>query len=98
MISAQARSTFVAGKTGAHSFGSWSGGMLDHALAAPPACPAPSDLQGPGNSGKTRANRRLAITVYIGKWLRHAGMKKIAMLIAKPMLHRIERSVGRLPR
>ena len=29
---------------------------------------------------------------------RIAGMKKMAILIAKPMLHRIERSVGRLPR
>ena len=28
----------------------------------------------------------------------NAGMKKIPRLIAKPMLHRIERSVGRLPR
>jgi hypothetical protein len=35
---------------------------------------------------------------YPGNQPRIAGRKKIAILIAKPMLHRIERSVGRLPR
>jgi hypothetical protein len=35
---------------------------------------------------------------YPGKNPRIAGMKKIAILIAKPMLHSIERSMGRLPR
>src|SRR5258708_2018404 len=35
---------------------------------------------------------------YPGKYPRTAGRKKIAILIANPMLHRIERSVGRLPR
>ena len=35
---------------------------------------------------------------YPGSQPRIAGRKKIAILIAKPMLHRIERSVERLPR
>ena len=35
---------------------------------------------------------------YAGRYPLIAGRKKIAMLIAKPMLQRIERSVGRLPR
>jgi len=35
---------------------------------------------------------------HTGKNRFNAGMKKIPRLIAKPMLQRIERSVGRLPR
>ncbi|GMO94704.1 hypothetical protein TM239_06510 [Bradyrhizobium sp. TM239] len=36
--------------------------------------------------------------LHTGKNRFSAGMKKIPRLIAKPMLQRIERSVGRLPR
>ena len=35
---------------------------------------------------------------YTGKRPRISGMKKMARLMAKPMFHRIDRSLGRLPR
>jgi acyl-CoA thioester hydrolase len=46
----------------------------------------------------TSREQEITTTGYAGRYALIAGRKKIAMLIAKPMLQRIERSVGRSPR
>ena len=68
-----------------------------------PAFPAPSlgrkFLHNPGASRRGKVEVRLdVIALYTGKNRRSTGMKKMPRLMAKPMLHRIERSVGRSPR
>jgi hypothetical protein len=76
----------------------------DRGCSKHPVFPAPSDKEGGKlivNLGHIVPRERVVIfcmVTYTGKYPLIAGRKKIAMLIANPMLQRIERSVGRLPR
>ena len=75
--------------------------MVRASIIAPGATPLPTlfrrgrrSLTGALTSLGTEAGREATQLV---RYPLIAGRKKIAMLIAKPMLQRIERSVGRLP-